>query len=113
MSTEIYNRRRFRLWLGLLFVGSFALSLLALRPSAVQSLVASVPPESMQEFVRTTLVTRADMPVESIAIADEPELPVAAVSTLQDLAADSDLETRMEAQALLALVDEEAGADWY
>ncbi len=113
MSTEVYDYRRFHPRLCLLFVVSFALFMLALRPTTVvQSLAGIAVAESTQELVRATLVAHADSSVASIVALDAAELPATPVPTLQDLVADSDPEIRLEAQTLLALVDAEVIADY-
>jgi hypothetical protein len=99
-------------WLCAVFTVSFAVFMIALRPTMVpQTQIASVPIESVPRVGLATEPLHTHAAMASSVEPGEPRTPDEPVPTLQDLAEDNDAETRGEAQALLAMVDAEAMAD--
>lgn len=113
MSTEHLAGWRLRLALCALFVASFSVTTLAVWPtSAVQPLDAIAAADSQPEKLRTVLEADVGPSVSPTAAIDDSESAASPAPTLQDLAADSDPETRLEAQTLLGLVSAEVATDY-
>lgn len=112
MRIERPDRRRDLLLIGALFVGGFGLTTLVIWPKTEDQAPHAAPLIKLDQMGAISGVEAASGSSEAQLAKEEAlELSVLPAATLQELAVDSDADTRDEAQALLALLSEEAVVD--